>query len=252
MGISIPLRLRKLSKRCRGDLKATILFYREFLSLRSLSGAKPRFPLCWKERYPCLQDREGVSGFDRHYFYHLGWAARVLAETMPSVHVDISSNLHFCSTVSAFIPIKFYEYHPPEAKISNLSVDQADLSALPFEDSSLESISCMHVVEHVGLGRYGDKLDPDGDMKAIEELKRVIAPGGQLLFVVPIGRPRLQFNAHRIYSYDQIISYFSGLELKEFALIPDNPSQGGLVRNATKAMADQQRYGCGCFWLVRG
>jgi hypothetical protein len=107
----------------------------------------------------------------------------------------------------------------------------------------------MHVVEHIGLGRYGDPLDPDGDLKAISELKRVMAVGGSLLFVAPIGKSRIMFNAHRIYSYDQIMSYFSDLEAKEFTLIPDDPQDGGLINNATKEMADAQRYGCGCFWF---
>jgi hypothetical protein len=105
----------------------------------------------------------------------------------------------------------------------------------------------MHVVEHVGLGRYGDPVDSEGDLKAISELKRVLAVEGNLLFVVPLGQPKVMFNAHRVYSYDQIIEYFSGLELKEFALIPDRPENGGLVFNAPKDLIDKQNYGCGCF-----
>ncbi|NDC42314.1 MAG: DUF268 domain-containing protein, partial [Chitinophagia bacterium] len=56
---------------------------------------------------------------------------------------------------------------------------------LPFESDSIPSLSCMHTIEHVGLGRYGDQLDPQGDLKAIAELKRVVQPGGDLLFVTP-------------------------------------------------------------------
>ena len=109
----------------------------------------------------------------------------------------------------------------------------------------------MHVIEHVGLGRYGDPLDPEGDLKAMAELKRVLAPGGSLLFVAPLGRPRIMFNAHRIYSYGQIREYFGELELKQFALIPDDPQEGGLVFEASEALADRQTYGCGCFWLKK-
>jgi len=107
----------------------------------------------------------------------------------------------------------------------------------------------MHVIEHVGLGRYDDPIDPDGDLKAIEELKRVLTKRGNLLFVVPIGQPKVMFNAHRIYSYDQIISYFDPFELIEFALIPDNPEEGGLIVHAKREMANAQTYGCGCFWF---
>jgi len=151
--------------------------------------------------------------------------------------------------LSAFVPVKFYDYRRADLRLSNLSSESADLMALPFADSSVDSLSCMHVVEHIGLGRYGDSLDPDGDLKAISELKRVVAPKGTLLFVVPIGKPKVMFNAHRIYSYEQVTTYFSGLELKEFALIPDDPGEGGLIYDATKEQADKQTYGCGCFWL---
>ena len=107
----------------------------------------------------------------------------------------------------------------------------------------------MHVVEHVGLGRYGDPIDPDGDLKAVAELKRVLAPGGSLLFVVPTGRPRLQFNAHRIYAYRQVMDAFRGLDLVELALVPDKARDGGLARGASEALADAQSYGCGCWWF---
>ena len=95
----------------------------------------------------------------------------------------------------------------------------------------------MHVAEHIGLGRYGDPLDPDGDLKAMGELKRVLAPGGLLLFVVPVGQPRVCFNAHRIYSYGQIVEAFAKLYLEEFALIPDDSIDGGLIINATAEFA---------------
>jgi hypothetical protein len=210
-----------------------------------------RFVVRWQDRYPCLHDKTTTTGFDAHYIYHPAWAARILAHIRPDFHVDISSALHFCTLVSAFLPVKFYDYRPARLHLSGLTCEAADLLALPFTDRSIQSLSCMHVVEHVGLGRYGDPLDPDSDLKAISELQRVLAFGGNLLFVVPIGQPKIMFNAHRIYSYEQIVNYFSELELKEFSLIPDNTKDKGLIRNATKEMADIQTYGCGCFWFTR-
>ena len=77
----------------------------------------------------------------------------------------------------------------------------------------------MHVVEHIGLGRYGDPVDYDGDLKAIAELQRVLAPGGNLFFVVPVGQPRIMFNAHRVYSLrTDFVEAFNTFELKEFSL----------------------------------
>jgi SAM-dependent methyltransferase len=203
----------------------------------------------WSDRHACLGQDTATSGFDRHYVYHLAWAARVLARYRPARHVDIGSYLYFGALLSAFCAVDFYELRPPELELDGLTVGRADLTSLPFADGAIQSLSCMHVVEHVGLGRYGDALDPDGDLAAVAELRRVLAPGGSLLFVVPMGKPRVQFNAHRIYSYEQVLAAFSGLELAEFALIPDDAAQGGLIVSPNPALADAQRYGCGCFWF---
>ncbi len=200
--------------------------------------------------YPCIYDKTKFTGFDRHYIYHPAWAARILKETNPDIHVDISSSLHFCSIVSAFIPVKFYDFRPAKLELSNLLSEHADLTHLPFASNSIQSLSCMHTIEHIGLGRYGDPIDPDGDIKAINELKRVLAVNGNLLFVVPIGKTTIMYNAHRIYSYDQIMEYFKDFRLLDFSLVPDDKKLG-FINNASKEMADIQNYGCGCFWFKK-
>jgi hypothetical protein len=204
--------------------------------------------LVWKDRYPCLGEDTETTFFDSHYVYHPAWAARIVSQLQPSVHVDISSTLNFCAIVSAFVPVEFYDYRPAILNLENLNCKRGDLMKLPFEDESIKSISCMHVVEHLGLGRYGDPLDPDGDLKAIAELKRVLAKGGSLLFVTPTGKPKIRYNAHRIYSYDQIVSYFAGLHVEQFALVDD---KNQFTINANPAYANQQEYGCGCWWFKK-
>jgi SAM-dependent methyltransferase len=235
----------RLVARCAASLR----FLKDFRRFAALQDG--RFDLRWRDRYPCLDGRTATTGFDRHYVYHTAWAARVLARTRPELHVDISSSLYFCSQVSAFVPVRFYDFRPPDLLLDNLQCERADVCALPFADGSIASLSCMHVVEHVGLGRYGDPLDPAGDLQAMAELRRVLAPEGDLLLVVPIGRPRIMYNAHRIYSYGQVLAAFSGLELHEFSLIPDGKWPGGLITHASPELADGQNYGCGCFWFRR-
>jgi SAM-dependent methyltransferase len=223
--------------------------YKKFLQASQTTA--PRFRLDWNERFPCLNDRTPSTDFDRHYLYHTAWAARLMREIEPKQHIDIGSSLFFSALVSAFIPVRFLDYRPPVLELSNLKVEHADLLKLPFETNSIESLSCMHVIEHIGLGRYGDPIDYDGDLKAISELKRVVSPGGHLLFVVPIGQARIQFNAHRIYDFAQIRKLFSDFRLKEFSLIPDLQSDGGLIRHASEELSNKQSYGCGCFWFVK-
>lgn len=207
-----------------------------------------RFPVRMKDAYPCLQDALKFTPFDQHYIYHPAWAARKLAQIKPAEHIDISSILNFSSIVSAFVPVRFYDYRPAKLNLQNFASDFADLLNLPFADNSVESLSCMHTVEHIGLGRYGDPLDADGDLKAIAELKRVVKAGGHLLFVTPVGEPVIQFNAHRVYSFEQITTYFSPLRLVEFSLVPD---AGGLIENADPKLVAEQTYGCGCFWFTK-
>ncbi len=226
-------------------------FIKNYRAFKKNSGENPRFPLSWKKRMPILGENTATTNFDAHYIYHPAWAGRIVKKINPEFHTDISSTLHFSSILSAFIPLRFYDYRPANLKLSNLQTGTADLLHLPFPDQSIKSLSCMHTVEHIGLGRYGDPIDPEGDIKAIKELKRVLASGGNLLFAVPIGKPAIRFNAHRIYSYDQIIKYFEGLELKEFSLIPDDGAKNGMILNASKDLADKQSYGCGCFWFIK-
>ena len=227
-----------------------VIAVRQYQQLKS--QATPRFVLAWKDRWLHLRDATATTGFDRHYVFHTAWASRVVAETRPTQHVDIASSLYFVSSVSAFVPTRFIDFRPAELGLSGLISEAGTLMQLPFHSNSVESLSCMHVVEHVGLGRYGDPLDYDGDIKAARELSRVVATKGSLLFVVPIsGQARIQFNAHRIYTYEQVIALFPELDLVEFALIPDDGAKEGLIRYADPQIASKQRYGCGCFHFVK-
>lgn len=223
-------------------------FTAQFLRFRQASSE--RMPVRWRDRFACLLDATANTGFDRHYVFHPAWAMRRILERAPGKHIDISSTLHFCSMLSAVIPVEFYDYRPAELGLSGLSDGRADLLALPFEDATVASLSCMHVIEHIGLGRYGDPMDPDGDLKAIAELKRVLRKDGDLYFVVPIAaQPRIQFNAHRVYSHAQVQELFAEFEIADLALIPDNPADGGLVVNPSDELMARQNYACGCYHL---
>ncbi len=208
----------------------------------------------WASEQIIINEATAETEFDRHYIYHPAWAVRVIKKTAPIVHYDISSTLTFSSILSAFIPVRFYDYRPAKLNLSGLESDHIDLTNLSFDNDSISSLSCMHTVEHIGLGRYGDAIDYDGDLKAMKELSRVLAPGGNLLFVVPIGNKSvIHFNAHRIYTRDSIINVFNreGLSLVEFTLIPESSKDGGLLNNPDDIVLARQAYGCGCFWFTK-
>lgn len=242
--------LRRIMMFIRWRLKQLIKLIPQYHELNN--QIKPRFALRIQDRYICLGDATPFTGFDRHYVFHTAWAARVLAKIRPIVHIDISSSLYFISNVSAFIPIKFFDYRPANLGLTGLSTDSADLCRLKFSDNSVESLSCMHVVEHIGLGRYGDPIDYDGDLKAVSELQRVLAYDGHLLFVVPVGgKSLIQFNAHRIYTPSQVVDMFPNLDLVEFSLIPELEEDGGLVTSPSADLVRKQKYACGCFLFTK-
>lgn len=208
-----------------------------------------RFACQWEDRWLCPDDATRSTPFDKHYVYHTSWAARVLADTRPGRHVDIGSCLRFATLVSAFIPMDFYDFRPAKLTLSNLEAKHADVTALPFADNSIASLSCMHVVEHIGLERYGDPFDPQGDLKAMAELQRVTALAGQLLFVVPVaGVARIQYNAHRIYTFRQVVETFSLLKLRSFVFLSD---KGEFILSAQEKDCADSRYGCGCFLFTK-
>jgi hypothetical protein len=221
--------------------------FKEFDRL-SFEMSRADISFSWDDRFPILNEKTENTYYDRHYVYHTAWAARVLRENNINKHIDFSSCLRFTTIISAFIPTEFYDYRPATINLQGLKTGKIDLKKLHFNDNSIYSLSCMHVVEHIGLGRYGDELDPLGDLKAINELERVLARNGHLLFVVPIGKSRICFNAHRIYNPVSILDYFNNLKLLEFACVPD---AGHLLRNMKPEDFRSEKYACGMYHFTK-
>ncbi len=229
---------------------------RRLLGLRHL----PRFLLEWRalrrageparfrDAWPQLGDRTASTPFDAHYFFQAAWLARGLARARPSAHVDIGSDLRTVGVISGFVPTTFLDYRPAAISMSNLDSRPGDLLALPLDDRSQESVSCLHVIEHVGLGRYGDPLDPAGSERACRELARVVRPGGRLYLSTPVGVPRTEFNAHRIFDPARLPSMVAPLELRSFAWVDD---AGRMHESGRPADAASAAYACGLFEFQR-
>lgn len=200
------------------------------------------------DTYPQIHDRTETTSIDAHYFYANAWAMRRIIAMRPTFHVDVGSQVIFANLLSAVIPVVFADYRPLQAKLDGLMCLGASLLELPFADCSLASLSCLHVIEHVGLGRYGDPLDPQGTRKAARELARVLASGGGLFLVMPVGRPRVCFNAHRIYEAGEVREMISELELVEFSGVHDD---GRYVERVELSAFQNSEYACGFFWFRR-
>lgn len=196
------------------------------------------------DTYPCLTDWSAETQFDAHYFYQGAWLARKIAEARPSRHVDVGSSVMTVGVLTAFVDTLFIDFRPLRAKMPGLQSVAGTITSLPFVDNSVESLSCLHVIEHVGLGRYGDPIDPRGSHKAANELQRALMPGGSLYLSAPVGRERVCFNAHRVFAPRTLQSLFPQLETAGFSLVND---QGDFIENATLAEAECLDYGCGMF-----
>lgn len=228
---------------------AALRAYPRFLADRRRYGALAGpHALAVRDDYPTLLDRTAQTAFEPHYTFQDGWAARRIAELRPRRHVDVGSRVSYVVGLSAWVPVTFVDIRPLEIQLAGLDSIAGSLLELPFADASLESLSCLHVAEHVGLGRYGDELDPLGTVKAARELQRVLAPGGRLYFSLPVGRARTQFNAHRIHDPRAIPALFDELRLLRL----DGVDDAGAFREGIDPgdLADCV-WGCGLYVLTR-
>jgi SAM-dependent methyltransferase len=172
--------------------------------------------------YPRLFDRTTTSVVDTHYFFQAVWAFRKLLSSRPRHHVDVGSQSGFVGLLSAITRVTFIDIRPLRAPLPELHSVAASIVRLPFADSSVESFSSLHVIEHVGLGRYGDPIDPAGSEKACHEIVRVLAAGGRAYVSVPIGRSRVQFNGQRVFDAWRVAEMFEGVDLRELSIVsPD-------------------------------
>jgi SAM-dependent methyltransferase len=164
--------------------------------------------------YPCLGDDSGETKIGAIYFYQDTWAFEKIVRRHPEFHVDIGSHHKFVALLSKVVPVTMVDIRPLSLDLDTLQFREGSILDLPFEENSLPSVSSLCVVEHIGLGRYGDALDPLGSEKAIKELKRVLAPGGYFYLSVPVGDYNITaFDAGRIFDMNYLLELLHPLEV---------------------------------------
>ena len=168
-------------------------------------------------------DHAGTVG--AHYFAQDIWAARKILAASPKEHYDIGSRLDgFLSHLLVFRNVNYINIRPLPCRIPGLNFVQADATNLEgIADASIESLSSLHAIEHFGLGRYGDAIDPDAYRKVIKSIQRVMVPKGHVYIGVPVGpEDRLVFNAHRIFSIHTILDLFDAMTLADLKIVKGN------------------------------
>lgn len=199
-------------------------YWRDWHGFKRRMSAGPEWPL--EASFPCLHDADATAGTaSGHYFHQDLHVAQRIFSRKPARHVDVGSRLDgFVAHVAAFRPIEYFDLRVVATNATNIKCRQGDLldpGSLPVREC--ESVSCLHVIEHVGLGRYGDRLMPDGWRLALSTLAGMLAPGGVLYVSVPVGRQRIEFNAHRVFAPITIVGAARefGLRLSAFSWVDD-------------------------------
>ena len=190
----------------------------------ALGGAAADF--AWGKELPILTEKAEASGGLGAYFLQDLAVARWIREAQPVRHVDVGSRIDgFIGHLAVFREVEVIDIRPAPGEVKGVVFHQLDLMGdLPDEWlGCTDSLSCLHTIEHFGLGRYGDPIDPDGYLKGLAQLKSMVAPGGMLYLSTPIGPQRIEFNAHRIFSPATVTSWFSdGWEIERCAVIGDD------------------------------
>lgn len=194
-------------------------------------NTKETFKPLKKYYYPCIWEWKGTAGSIHTYFWQDLWASQKIYQDNPDKHYDIGSRIDgFIAHLLTFRDVTMIDIRPMPHPLPNLHFIQADATSLEnIDDNSIESLSSLCALEHFGLGRYGDPIDPEGCFKAFSAIERVMKPGGKIYISVPIGKERLMYNAHRVFYPSTIVESFPHMKLIEFSVV--NPSAEGIEKN---------------------
>jgi hypothetical protein len=195
--------------------------YRKITALNSAASS----PWEIKPNYPCLTDFYDQSGIARgHYFFQDLLVAQKIFERKPRKHVDVGSRIDgFVAHVASFREVEVLDIRVLNSLVPNIIFHQCDLLNVPpqFHEYA-DSLSCLHVFEHLGLGRYGDPIDIDGHIKGLCNLTKMLKTGGALYLSAPFGVERIDYNAHRVFDLRTILALIErSLEIVEFSIVDD-------------------------------
>ena len=165
---------------------------------------------------PCVHDATANHEIEPIYFYQDAWAFELIVRARPAQHIDVGSHHKFVALLSKVVPVTMVDIRPLSLELPSLQFRSGSICNLPFATDSLISVSSLCVIEHIGLGRYGDLLDPQGTVKALHELKRVVRPNGDLYLSIPLDdKDRTYFNAHRAFTEETLLALFEPFTLVE-------------------------------------
>ncbi len=197
-------------KKTASFFKGIGFYYRDYKKFKSQKGQNSDFFIGHSD--PVLNQKNVSSGvMSGHYFHQDLLIARRIYENKPLKHIDIGSRTDgFIAHVAVFREIELFDIRPQKSKVKNISFKQVDIMNLP--DTMIgycDSVSSLHVIEHIGLGRYGDPIDYYGHIKAIDNIYKILKESGKFYFAVPMGKQRIEFNSRRVFSIEYLLQLFN-------------------------------------------
>lgn len=176
-------------------------------------------------RSPSFTDRSEPGGIaSGHYFHQDLLVAKKIFRRNPANHVDIGSRIDgFVAHVAVFRAIEVFDIRPVPVKVENITFRKLDIMDPDIDlQDYCDSISCLHALEHFGLGRYSDALDVTGYEKGFDRIAQILRAGGLLYLSVPIGEERIEFNGQRVFSIRRVLDLFGDrFSLISFSYIDD-------------------------------
>jgi hypothetical protein len=207
--------------------------------------------------FPILDERFEEGGTaSGHYFHQDLLVAQRIFEIKPITHLDIGSRVDgFVAHVASFRKIEVLDLRLTQAEVENISFKKADL--MKVDDALLnycDSLSCLHALEHFGLGRYNDPIQFDGYLDGLDSMHKILKQGGKFFLSVPFGKQRVEFNAHRVFSIRYLLRLFKDkYTIDYFSFVDD---KGDLHKNIEMNNEEIDKnfdchYGCAIFEMTK-
>jgi len=223
------------------NIKYIFIFIRDYFEFKKLSHIDHIFPVLGEHK-------EKSSKIIKHYFNQDLLVASYIFKNSPKKHLDIGSRIDgFVSNVASFRKIEVIDIRKNNFQFNNIIFKKKDISK-KIDKSLLnycDSLSCLHTIEHLGLGRYGDKIDPEGHIKGFKNLVKILKKNGLFYVSFPISNVnKIYFNAERSFHPKEILKWSKKLELLRFDLIDDNDK---IFLNADLNKIKKINYSCGIY-----
>lgn len=206
---------------------------------------------------PCLYDwyEEGGTSNSEYFWQDLHIAQKINI-AKPQRHVDVGSRLDgFVAHIASFRNVEVFDIRPVTPVIPGVTFKQMDLmNPNNLQEAYCDSLSCLHALEHFGLGRYGDPIDVNGYVSGLGNMAKILKPDGIFYLAVPIGQERVEFNAHRIFDPHalRILAAKNKLELKDLAWVePGKEISISHNIDADLQVLSMKKYALGIFTFIK-